>query len=756
MRKLIILSALCAVLGGGFSTASADALRNKNARNSVDEDAHAKKRCRKIITEEEINEASSNPNGLVLTKPGVYKLCGTVHWKNTANNHSAITIAGENITLILKNFTMIQEHPSASGCNGIQIAGTAKYVTVRNGTLKQFSGTGVLVQSGAYAFVIDRINCDTCGYSGPLQNSGIGTLGGMGIFWNAGIYVNGGVPGGDFTPTISNGIIKKCEVSHSGIYGVMPVSFTGSISGNILTLQSPPVMPIHNGFNLTGTGIPSGTTIVNGPTAGTFANSGQTLPLGATPLNVTSTNGFPTQGTIIVLTSTGPHPVTYNGLTPTSFLNTSGGTGSTTIGFAVPSTVTGVTYQISTSLGSPIGPEPMKVSDPNAIFTVPVGTDFVHNGNNSGILISSASNIEVSNCVVNDTFGIIYSYGINHLNCRDIYTKGCTVQNTKSYFLAKGLFCIDNEAVVYEDTHVLGVTGYVAPAVFVPHAGTNGAEGIKTSSNDVVMSRCSFQDLAAVTQTPFDSSTLPTPGYVCESFGIISLAQTNGLFQDVNIQGIRNDGGGFATNPTATNGVFEAVNTQNNHFVNCSVTDVTTSQGPAIGFGDLPPVFIGPAVEPTIRNNTFIGCTAENINITGVSNTNQYAAGFVLGTSINRVEGCSANLVQNLTGSGTSAGYGILLGTVSPPPSEATRCVIANNILTNCSTAGLFDQTTAKNSAITGNYAAFNGVAPYPAGNYSGVNPISVLPTIQDWSTTGAPTAVPAVGSAAANISLHN
>jgi hypothetical protein len=221
--------------------------------------SHNKSCCKSFttISEHDINKASSkSASGLVLSKPGKYKLCDDVNWKGRTSDSYAITITGNNISLDLDGHFIKQVDTSLSNNFAIQIAGTAEDTLVHNGVIQQFSGGAVIVQPGADCITLDKLDCNRCTYSGVTSVSAI--IGSINAF-SATILFNGSP-----ADPIEHVVITNCSFCDTGIIGIAPVSFLGTISGTTLTLSTPPLYPLTPGFVLSGASISGAPTIVSG------------------------------------------------------------------------------------------------------------------------------------------------------------------------------------------------------------------------------------------------------------------------------------------------------------------------------------------------------------------------------------------------------------------------------------------------------------------------------------------------------------
>ncbi len=600
------------------------AMHAKSSNHHKKSSSHQKSRCKSvtIISEHDINKASRKSSmGLVIRKPGKYKLCEDVNWRGRIANSYAITIMGNNISLDLDGHFIKQVDTSVSNNFAINIAESSQEIFVHNGVIQQFSGGALIVQPGANCITLDELNCSQCTYNGVTSVSPI--IPGFGAF--SGTILFNGSP----ENPIEHVIITNCTFCDNGIIGTQPVSFVGTISGTTLTLDTPPLYPLTPGFVLTGPSVTGNPIIVSG---------------------------------------------------------------------------SGTVYTISSAQTVNV-PEALTVSDPNSQF-VPFG--FV-----STLFINYSNDIKVDNVVVNGTFGYLLSWGITFSRSSAIVLSNYEINDISTFGLAKGVEVAVCKNLLMEDGAVNNIIMNVIPDSTAFPLG-HGAEGTKIgSSQDWTMRRVSFSGNVVQTQVPTDFTVSPI-GYVdCAGFivDVIGDAAKGGLVEDCTVIGLKNDGGQVPENPTYTAGFNLATGLGSNGIENVQIirstaSDLLGSVGWVFGFGGSP--------VPTFNSNfadiTFKNCIAQDIAGTGDA---IYSAGYILVDERFNVLDCTAN---RITG---SSAYGVVLDRL--PSSEANDCIVRNNLLTNCDTCGIIDFTVAKDSVITGNYAALNG--PGGAGpNYVGLN----------------------------------
>jgi hypothetical protein len=367
-------------------------------------------------------------------------------------------------------------------------------------------------------------------------------------------------------------------------------------------------------------------------------------------------------------------------------------------------------------------------------------------GTNFGVIFSNFSkDITVQDCTFDNMFGADFGTAFIPINTNNTVMSRCLIRNVVSNREAVGFAPSICEGGVYEDITVQNAI--LKLKADAPEA--HGAEGAKLSQcTDFVVRRCVAQDVHVQSVEPTvqdQSNTLAAQGFGTGSLG--GHCQ-NVLFENCVVQNVTNDGGLIPENgPAVRTGGFTMQGGSNNiHFVGCSAENVTATIGRVMGFGT--------KRYKNAPNNTFVNCVANDIR--GQSDAEgEYAAGFHLNSQNNRITGCTATNVVHSSGQG----YGIVLDLEqfgTDPVTEAQSCILSGNKVEFNSTNGIADLTTAKNSAITGTYAAFNGAGGV-GPNYQGLNPVTytAATTQQDWTIPATPSALPAAGAALVNIDLH-
>lgn len=119
-----------------------------------------------------ISAADINPNGYLITVPGVYCLSDDVTFAGTTANLSAIVIDSDDVVLLGHGHTLGQTSDTA-GTNGILVNGHTR-VIIDNVTVTGFTGYGVRLNPISSYVTLNKINA--------LENGALGvTGGGIGI-----------------------------------------------------------------------------------------------------------------------------------------------------------------------------------------------------------------------------------------------------------------------------------------------------------------------------------------------------------------------------------------------------------------------------------------------------------------------------------------------------------------------------------------------------------------------------------------------
>lgn len=634
--------------------------------------------------------------GYVITLPGKYKLCGDVNWAVTTPNSYAITISGENVSLDLGGNTMVQLDPTQATNFAIQVTGTADEVTISNGTLQDFTGGGIIVQAGASCVTISGMDFNTTSYNGQT------TLGGSNGAWASAILLNGSP-----TDLVENVTIRNCQFCDLGIFGgPFPEFFQGSITGQTLNLiptatftasMAPGPIATMNvtavssgrlfvGQPIVGTGVLPGTVITSyiGPNGGSGSYLGGPGIYGISLEQAVSSEAM----------SAGP----YEPINVGEVLSGTGVTAGTTI--------TGIINPLSyiVSVSQSVGLEIMEVSDPNTIY-VPEGLI-------SAILSSYAQNVTLNNINVQDAFGAGHMFAINAYTSTNLFYSDISVQGLRTFGLNKGFYFNQCQDAVVVDSNISNLVMYATTTGNVPfNAGGNGSEGIKIAgSTNIALYKSAFYDIYLKSQVPVTLPATVVGGrpYFFSAKGVTTALGTSQIIvEDCSFYDIFSDNGLVTGNNggAAGYGLFDGFDM---HCTRCSATNISSSFGDAYGFNEETFVNMG-TTGATYLNNTFTNCTVNFVNIT---DSGRVAAGFRLVGTHDQVIGCDVDLVQDLTGV-TNNAYGIILDTFASLPGTvtATNCDIKNNTVTNCTTGGIWDNTTTATTKniISGNYASFNG-----------------------------------------------
>ena len=719
------------------------------------------------INARDINKASQNDiNGLVLSQSGNYRLCENVDWNNTSDTSYAITITGEHIVLDLGEHTLKQTNIHTSINFLIQVTGTAKAITIRNGYISQGSSGGIWVQPGASCITLDGLTLDHCSYSGPIQVEGS-------LPWGAAILIAGSA-----TNYIRDVTVTNCKFCNIGIIGTPPVFFTGSISdsvltvnpsaiatgsitpgslqggvlsGGTLTVTSVALGQLYVGQEIQGAGIPPGTTIIAYNNTGVLGGVGSyqvnfdvAVPPGTTittgplePINVGFTLSGPgvTPGTTI----TGRNSLNSYTLSQPStvtFANTTVAAASS--GQILPAVGTPYTVNVVSTanfpptgqayLGTNLGMQLVNytVSSPTTITatggsgTLIVGNPFtvgvlsvsdpnalyIPKGNISALLAAATMNVVFENITVQDIFGELQMYAVQFLSG----TYAGLISNIKvdgglSFGLNKGIFGQNSQDFVIQDSTISNLTYYVNTTN--TKTGGNGAEGIKANAcTGVTMQRNNFSKCYVKTQVP---GTTAAGGI--NACGITMNTANNYFIQDCVAQEMNNNGGLVLSNPTFTFGYnFGAAAGTNTEFLRCQTAYLNGFLGLVFGFGALNAA----AAAGDVR---YTNCTAEFINVgqvpgSGVQGT--MAAGYMIQNVRQQVIGCTADrIVDQRTSVATTT---IVLPTVPPtipvPPTTFTVPVVSTagfppaGVITIPTSSGL---QTVSYTGITAN--SFTGVS---------------------------------------------
>ncbi len=448
--------------------------------------------------------------------------------------------------------------------------------------------------------------------------------------------------------------------------------------------------------------------------------------------------------------------ITDNGIlgtAPVSFLGTISGTTLTTeevplypltpgfllLGASVTSGTTivagsGTSYTVSPSQTVAVAEE-MTVLDQSGQFVSPNPSLFV---GVSAIFTYFSSNVTVENCIVDGHFGYQIAFAVEFFFSSDIFASNIHINDVETFGLAKAFHSFLSENVLIEDSTVSGMTMNVTSFAANAPLGS-GVEGTKVSGgNNVILRRVSYTGGTVQTEVP---TTLLSPAAYLDCVGFVvdgpGAPAINILVEDCETTDMHNDGGQISLNRAYAAGfniISEAGPIDGLHITGSRASDISAQVGWAFGFGAAP-------VPSAVENNiTYTDCSAKSISTT---DDGVYAAGFIVNSANSQVHNC---IVQYVTG---DEAYGIILDTATFG-GEATRCVISDNRITNCATTGIIDNTTAKNSVITGNYAALNG--PGASGNYTTLNANVPIVVWSPYLTTPAP----ATPSSLDNLDIRN
>ncbi len=166
-----------------------------------------------------IHTLGSSATGLyVITQPGSYYLAQNIYGVNAKNG---IEITVNNVTIDLMGFSLIGV---AGSLDGIMGTGLSDAVTVRNGTVKEWGGSGVNLPF-TYDFRADDLVVSDCGW--------------VGLSCGGGIIENSQFLGNEYGIFIDSGSLINCRAIGNTEIGVSVASANGSIRN---------VVSSYNGF----------------------------------------------------------------------------------------------------------------------------------------------------------------------------------------------------------------------------------------------------------------------------------------------------------------------------------------------------------------------------------------------------------------------------------------------------------------------------------------------------------------------------
>lgn len=195
-------------------------------------------RCRTCETAHPITRRDIDRNGFVITKPGVYCLSKDTSFDPLTPGLSAITVnvpAGisSDVVIDLNSNTLSQGNGTAN-TNGITVNGQTN-VIVRNGTIRNFTNDGILVQNNSDQLIFENLNVLKNGTaSGPVGVGGIVILGATNIsLENVNARENFGVGVG--LSDVNNFFMDKCHcddtqgVDLGAPFGVTAIGFSAFV-----------------------------------------------------------------------------------------------------------------------------------------------------------------------------------------------------------------------------------------------------------------------------------------------------------------------------------------------------------------------------------------------------------------------------------------------------------------------------------------------------------------------------------------------
>nr|MBA3752308.1 hypothetical protein [Candidatus Dependentiae bacterium] len=131
-----------------------------------------------LITQQDVGST-----GFVITQPGTYILAEDICYTPELDEGAAITIRSTEVTLDL-NGNRLAQCNEAANIVGIIIDESQHAVTIKNGTIANFSALGIFVSKGCTTISMNDLiidNCGTSGNFGPATNSFGPYIGSIGL-----------------------------------------------------------------------------------------------------------------------------------------------------------------------------------------------------------------------------------------------------------------------------------------------------------------------------------------------------------------------------------------------------------------------------------------------------------------------------------------------------------------------------------------------------------------------------------------------
>src|SRR5579859_2233463 len=99
---------------------------------------------------------------LIISESGTYQIGTNLTYNSTSAADSIILINTSNVVLDLYNNVLTQGNPGTPMLAGIAVAPNVSNVKIKNGTINNITGSGLLVQSGDLGITIDSIATNSC------------------------------------------------------------------------------------------------------------------------------------------------------------------------------------------------------------------------------------------------------------------------------------------------------------------------------------------------------------------------------------------------------------------------------------------------------------------------------------------------------------------------------------------------------------------------------------------------------------------
>lgn len=340
-------------------------------------------------------------NGFLITCPGVYFLPSDITFNPSSLNQTAIVISSDDVVLDLNGHTLSQINKT-SRAFGVLINGH-KNVTIKNGTIKNFTQNGIRINANSSIIWIDSI---------------IG-------------YNNGNIAGGQSTGAVSGTISQDIKITNS--------TFTqnigaGAVFGGVTKLY------VDNSHFDDNTGA---TNVVFSPSPSSPLLPG-TISAGLAVVLLNNVSDFSTNSKNIVVTNS-----TFNGHKATFFTF---GLGTINLGVTGVSSLANIRSIYIENC----------VAENNTALNEPMIADTAFAAEGITLLIDDGliKNCQISNITNNSTFALSHVAGIT-IDGSNIVSEDITVSNITGSVStgAYGFYALNvNRYVVYKNCKVLTVT----------------------------------------------------------------------------------------------------------------------------------------------------------------------------------------------------------------------------------------------------------------------------------------------------------